>query len=81
MEKNDKTPEIAIQKAKGGTRYRYNNKREDIVISSIDNFGTVSLIYCKITHDLNVFDNWASKWIDASGINRDCEIEGVEDFQ
>lgn len=81
MEKNDKTPEIAIQRElKEELGIDIIIKREDIVISSIDNFGTVSLIYCKITHDLNVFDNWASKWIDASGINHDCEIEGVRRF-
>ena len=81
MEKNDKNPEFAIQRElKEELGIELNIQKEDAVMSSIDNKGTVSIIYCKITHDIEEFDNWASKWIYASGINEDCEIEGVRRF-
>ena len=81
MENFDKTPDNAIEREvfeELGIKFKV--KSEDIVISSIDNNGTVALIYAIITHDLDEFNYWASMWINAEGISKDCEIEGVRRF-
>ena len=81
MEKKDRSPEIAIERElyeELGLKLKIS--RDDVVLSSLDKKGSVSLIYCKITHNLHEFDFWASQWIYASGLKKDCEIEGVRRF-
>ena len=81
MEEYDETPNKAIEREvfeELGIKLKI--KTEDIVLSSIDNNGTVALIYALITHDLEEYNSWASQWINAEGLSKDCEIEGIRRF-